>query len=84
MHGLYSWNVTCRVITSMFGRELKSFRAGFASPVRPGDTLQIQMWECGKHEQGGKEIRFIVKVEEKIVLKDGVAVIREKDMQAKL
>lgn len=75
MHGLYSWNVVSRVILSMFGQgqpgRLRNFRAKFASPVRPGDVLETEMWECGNGE-----VRFVTKVRGKVVLDKGVAILK--------
>ncbi|KAK4496849.1 hypothetical protein PRZ48_011298 [Zasmidium cellare] len=74
MHGLYSWNVVSRVILAAFANShpaaLKSFRARFAAPVRPGDVLETEMWECGEGE-----VRFVTKVGGKIVLDKGIAVL---------
>lgn len=74
MHGLYSWNVASRVILATFADSrpemLKSFRARFAAPVRPGDVLETEMWECG-----GGEVRFVTKIGGRVVLDKGVAVL---------
>lgn len=82
MHGLYSWNVVSRVILATFTDSrpemLKSFRARFAAPVRPGDVLEIEMWEL----EGG-EVRFVTKVGGRVVLDKGVAVLNLKGSREK-
>jgi acyl dehydratase len=83
MHGLYGWNVASHAITSTFGEDLTFFRASFASPVRPSDILSIQMWKCGERS-GCVEIRFTVKVGQKVVLSNGVALIRKAVTETKL
>lgn len=74
MHGLYSWNVVSRVILATFAEsrpgKMKSFRARFAAPVRPGDVLETEMWDCG-----GGEVHFVTKVGGRIVLDRGVAMV---------
>lgn len=77
MHGLYSWNAVARGVLNAFGggkaKALKSFRASFASPVRPGDVLETEMWVCGEEEGGVWEVRFVTRVGEKVVLANGLA-----------
>lgn len=74
MHGLYCWNVAARVILKEFAgshpRALRSFMARFAAPVRPGDVLEIEMFDVGRGE-----VRFVAKVGGKVVLDKGVAVL---------
>ena len=57
--------------------------ARFVRPVRPGDRLEVRMWEVGVF--GGriegvygrlKEVRFEVCVEGRVVLGDGRALLR--------
>lgn len=68
--------------------DLFHFEARFVAPVRPGDRLDILMWalespatvdeDTHLHQGSDKllrEIRFIVKVGEKVVLDDGRAQI---------
>lgn len=74
MHGLYSWNVVSQVVLATFAESrpemLRSFRARFAAPVRPGDVLDTEMWDCG-----GGEVRFVTKIGGRVVLDKGVAVL---------
>ncbi|KAK2731034.1 putative dehydratase nit22, partial [Onygenales sp. PD_40] len=89
MHGLFSWNVAAQAILSRYGgsqgSNLRDFEARFAAPVRPGDKLDIHMWDMGMVEadvgDGNErvtEIRFVVKVGERIVLSDGRALLSGK------
>nr|POE53246.1 peroxisomal hydratase-dehydrogenase-epimerase [Quercus suber] len=71
MHGLYSWNVVAHAILEEFkGGKLRKFRARFKAPVRPGDVLEINMWDCRDGE-----VRFDAKVKGRLVLQDGIAVL---------
>lgn len=93
MHGLFSWNVAASKVLKHFaqneGTALRDFQARFTAPVRPGDKLDILMWdvgsvdgsECDEVFKGEKlrEIRFLVKVDEKTVLEDGRALLDIKD-----
>ncbi|KAH9259471.1 hypothetical protein BASA81_002514 [Batrachochytrium salamandrivorans] len=49
MHGLCSFGISCHaVIKSMLDNDAAKFKAikgRFASPVMPGDTLEIKMWK---------------------------------------
>ena len=82
MHGLYSWNAAAQQILKQFANNdpsaLKSFRAKFAAPVRPGDELQMEFWEDRGQGEGEKEVKFRVWVKGKVVLDRGVAVLRVK------
>ncbi|KKY14946.1 putative peroxisomal dehydratase [Phaeomoniella chlamydospora] len=70
MHGLYSWNVTCRLLMAEFtdrsATSLKEFRARFVKPVCPGDKLTIEAWvldgASASTFPGWTEVRFQVKV----------------------
>lgn len=71
MHGLYSWNVAAHaVLEKLRGAKLRSFQARFKIPVRPGDILETDMWDC---ENG--QVRFVMRVKGKIVLNKGVAML---------
>lgn len=82
MHGLYSWNVAAQQILKQFANNdpsvLRSFRAKFAAPVRPGDELQMEFWQGEGQTYGEKEVKFRVLVKGKVVLDRGVAVLRVK------
>ena len=73
MHGLYTWNVTCRLLLSELTdgtpTSLREFQARFSNPVRPGDRLTVEAWVVGKGsgsagEKGWTEVRFQVRVNE--------------------
>ncbi|OJD10181.1 hypothetical protein AJ78_08701 [Emergomyces pasteurianus Ep9510] len=92
MHGLFSWNVAAQAVLSRFcgseGRVLRGFEARFAAPVEPGDQLDILMWDMGNFKKAStlgklnadlREIRFVVKVGETVVLSDGRALLNRDD-----
>lgn len=93
MHGLYSWNVGAHALLKAFGRSkaesLRSYEARFASPVKPGDRLVVEMWRMGKGSlvEGFEEVRFLVRVEGgKVCLSNGRAFVRvvEAGMKSRL
>ncbi|EDN04657.1 peroxisomal dehydratase [Histoplasma capsulatum] len=99
MHGLFSWNITARAVLSQFGgsegRRLRDFEAMFASPVKPGDKLDILMWDMGvckratsavQNDESLQEVRFMVKVGDRVVLSNGKALLKCEDegVKAKL
>ncbi|KAJ9649458.1 hypothetical protein H2199_000233 [Coniosporium tulheliwenetii] len=82
MHGLYSWNVACHELLRTLGgsdpENIREFQARFASPVKPGDKLVIEMWQTGEEKGSGfEEVRFVVKVNgQKVCLSNGRAVMK--------
>ncbi|EEH21515.2 hypothetical protein PABG_03731 [Paracoccidioides brasiliensis Pb03] len=88
MHGLFSWNVAAQRVLSRYGDSdgprLRDFEARFAAPVIPGDKLDILMWDMGvsnravdicQENETLREVRFVVKVGETVVLSDGRALL---------
>lgn len=96
IHGLFSWNVAAQVVLQHYGhgdgKVLRDFEAQFTSPVFPGDTLNIQLWDMGLIEESVdinedsriNEIRFSVKVGSRTVLANGRALLESKQKNAKL
>ncbi|TGZ81494.1 Thioesterase/thiol ester dehydrase-isomerase [Ascodesmis nigricans] len=88
LHGLCTWNITAQGVLGTFGgndgQRLKSFQARFASPVMPGDKLVVEMWKTGKVEEGAEEVLFETKVEGRVVLSNGRALIAREAGGAKL
>lgn len=81
IHGLYSWNATAHAILKTFGgsdaKNFNEFQARFASPVRPGDKLKIEMWRTGEVVDGFEEIRFVTTNQKgTVVLSNGRALIK--------
>jgi acyl dehydratase len=83
MHGLFSWNVAAQCILRRYGaskaKAFRDFEARFAAPVKPGDKLQISMWDMGEavaeNSEALREVRFEVKVGDKPVLTNGRALL---------
>ncbi|KAF2843103.1 Thioesterase/thiol ester dehydrase-isomerase [Patellaria atrata CBS 101060] len=54
VHGLCSWNVAAHAVLRALGggdpENLREHGARFASPVKPGDKLEVQMWVGGRVE----------------------------------
>ncbi|KAI5288793.1 hypothetical protein KEM52_001028 [Ascosphaera acerosa] len=91
MHGLFSWNVAAAKVLKHFTRHnegalLRDFQARFTAPVVPGDRLDVYMWRCGVVDAGRecdeafqgrrmREVRFVVKVGDRVVLEDGRALL---------
>ena len=96
LHGLYSWNVAAHTVLTHFGNgqgeRFVDFEARFVRPVKPGDGLEIKMWDLGQFKgqiegvDGGRlrEVRFEVKVEGRVVLGDGRALLRMEKGESKL
>lgn len=59
---------------------MKEFSARFATTVKGGDELVIEMWKMGdvdEDEDGWGEVRFVARVEgRKVCLKNGRALVR--------
>ncbi|KAF2000077.1 Thioesterase/thiol ester dehydrase-isomerase [Amniculicola lignicola CBS 123094] len=82
IHGLFSWNTAAHAVLQAFGgsdpANLKEFQARFASPVKPGDKMIVEMWKLGeKDSEGFDEVRFIVRIEGgKVCLTNGRALVK--------
>ena len=79
IHGLFSWNASAVLLLRMLGdsdpANIKAFAARFASPVRPGDVLVVQMWRMGNVDKDGwEDVRFVTSVKGgKVCLSNGRA-----------
>lgn len=72
----------------------RDFEARFVAPVKPGDKLEIKMWDLGEFRgvidelpgDGEKlrEVRFEVRVKDKLVLADGRALLALGMQRAKI
>jgi len=89
LHGLFSWNFTCHELLKALGgsdpKNIKEFQARFASPVKPGDKLVVEMWRTGQMKDGWEEIRFLTKVDGgKVCLSNGRALMKPVGAKSKL
>ena len=82
MHGLYTWNVTCRHLLETFAgsqaSSLRSFEGQFVKPVRPGDTLHIDAWVMSPNKDDSEwhEVRYLTSVNQEGVCLKGSAVMK--------
>lgn len=84
LHGLCTWNMACQAILSTFaksdGTQLRVFGGRFASPVKPGEELSIDMWRTGKLENDDgvacEEVLFEVRVGSRTVMNNGRALLK--------
>ncbi len=88
MHGLVSWNTAAHTLLKEFGgsdpANMKEFQARFAAPVKPGQKIVTEMWRTGDIKDGWEEIRFVSKVDGKVVLSNGRALIKCVEAKSKL
>lgn len=81
MHGLYTWNSATHALLQVLGggdpANIKQYQARFASPVKPGQEIVTEAWRMGNRDADGfEEVRFVTKVEGKVVLSNGKALIK--------
>ena len=81
MHGLFTWNSTAHALLQSLGgsdpANIKQYQARFASPVKPGQEIVTEAWRMGNRDADGfEEVRFVTKVEGKVVLSNGKALIK--------
>ncbi|KIV80415.1 hypothetical protein PV11_07915 [Exophiala sideris] len=88
MHGLYSWNNSAHALLKELGgsnpANIKEFQARFAAPVKPGAKIVTEMWRTGDIKDGWEEIRFVTKVNGKVVLSNGRALMKVAEGKSKL
>lgn len=88
MHGLYSWNNAAHALLKELGgsdpANIKEFQARFAAPVKPGQKLVTEMWRTGDIKDGWEDIRFVTKVNGKVVLSNGRALMKVVEGKSKL
>lgn len=91
LHGLGTWNICAHAVVRSIGGgdggTLKEFQARFASPVLPGDTLVVEIWNAGliDEKEGLVDVRFLCRVEGgKVVLKAGQAILKMEKSKSKL
>ncbi|KIL66063.1 hypothetical protein M378DRAFT_161290 [Amanita muscaria Koide BX008] len=65
LHGLSTYGFAARAVIKSVGgndpKSLKLFGARFTAPVKPGDVLEIQIWEVGPGPEGTTEVTFVAK-----------------------
>ncbi|KAH8112825.1 peroxisomal dehydratase [Phellopilus nigrolimitatus] len=82
LHGLSTFGFAARAVLAQVGgndaNSLKFFGARFTSPVRPGDTLEMSIWDVGLGPSGTTEVAFVMKnlSTGKLCLGAGVAYVK--------
>jgi acyl dehydratase len=84
LHGLATYGTAARAIIAKVGggdpRSLKAIAGRFTSPLKPGDVLEISIWEMGSGPNGTAEVAFVCKnlTSGKVAISNGVAHIVSK------
>lgn len=84
LHGLSTYGTAARAIIAKVGggdpRSLKAIGGRFTSPVKPGDSLEISIWEMGPGPNGTVEVAFACKdlTSGKMAISNGVAHVATK------
>ncbi|KAI7897666.1 HotDog domain-containing protein [Cokeromyces recurvatus] len=92
LHGLCTYGACGHAIIKALANNdpsrFKSIEARFASPVFPGETIEIYMWKVDSqdHPKTEEGVIFIAKVKERdiVVINNGYAVLYKKSSESKL
>ena len=75
LHGMCTYGITCRAVLQTYAEydptRFKRHAARFSSPVFPGETISVDLW------QDGGEISFEARVKARgvTVIKNGLSVL---------
>lgn len=65
LHGLSTFGFAARALLKAVAnndpKALKLFGVRFTAPVKPGDSLETQIWEVGPGPNGTIEVAFVTK-----------------------
>ncbi|KAI9105458.1 HotDog domain-containing protein [Phlyctochytrium arcticum] len=81
LHGLCFYGMSAAAVLKKFGDNdpatFRSMYGRFASPVYPGETLQVIMWKVTE-ENGQRAIAFVTKVKERdvVVIANGTVILQ--------
>ncbi|EIE77047.1 hypothetical protein RO3G_01751 [Rhizopus delemar RA 99-880] len=90
LHGLCSYGACAHAIIKALANNdpyrFKSIQARFASPVFPGETIEISMWKTAGKDNKTEGVIFVAKVKERdaIVINNGYATIYKTAQPSKL
>lgn len=90
LHGLCTYGITAHAILKHLGgndpTRFKSIEGRFASPVFPGETLEVYMWKVDAKDPKTQGIIFAVKVKERdvVVINNGYATLYKESPASKL
>ncbi|KAI9311501.1 HotDog domain-containing protein [Dichotomocladium elegans] len=83
LHGLCTYGITAHAILKHLANNdsnrFRSIEARFASPVFPGETIEIYMWKVDHKDPGVQGVIFAVKVKERdvVVINNGYATLHK-------
>lgn len=90
MHGVYAYNSIAHEFVRALGggdpASLREMSAKFAGPVRPGDSVKVELWKVGAMGDGWEDMRWVAEVGEKgnKCLTDGRAQIKVAKISSKI
>ncbi|KAG8752052.1 hypothetical protein FRC14_007401 [Serendipita sp. 396] len=85
LHGLATYGYAARAVVAKVGGNdpstLKAIAGRFTSPVKPGDELEVSMWEVGSGPDGTVEVSFVCKntATGKAAISNGVAYVLKRE-----
>lgn len=81
LHGLCTYGITAHAILKHLAdndrTRFKSIEGRFASPVFPGETVEVNMWKVDSKDPKTQGVIFVVKIKERdvIVINNGYATL---------
>lgn len=92
MHGVFAYSGVAhemvRRLTGGAADGLRLISARFSGPVKPGDTVHVEVWAAGPAAGGGgfEDVRWTAQVvgADRLCLTDGRAEIRMKNVASKI
>ncbi|KAI9481352.1 MAG: HotDog domain-containing protein [Benjaminiella poitrasii] len=90
LHGLCTYGACGHAIIKALAdndsSRFKSIEARFASPVFPGETIEIYMWKVDSQDPKTDGVIFVAKVKERdvVVVNNGYATLYKKSTESKL
>jgi acyl dehydratase len=89
-HGVFAYNVIAHEFVRRLGKSgplsLRQLSARFSGPVKPGDDIDIEVWNIGRSSEGWDQIRWFAKVvgSHRPCLSDGTAFVKPQYETGKL
>ncbi|CAG9989310.1 unnamed protein product [Clonostachys byssicola] len=89
-HGVFAYNVIAHEFVRRLGKSdplsLRQLSARFSGPVKPGNDIDIEVWNIGRNSEGWDQIRWFAKVvgSDRPCLSDGTALVKPQYETGKL